>query len=207
MINETVFYAAVSSDGFLAGPNGDMTWAEKWLGSGEDYGYIQLVTSCSAMLMGSKTFDFELAAIGNQDRILPTYVLTSNPQRYDGVHGDVKLVAGDVSAVIDLITDAHPGRLFVVGGADVARQLLEAGKLDVVVLTKTPDELKVGLKLWAADTWREGFELTTREEFASGLTQETWRHKPTEFACGTELMNRKPAGLLDLLMPTKWRKK
>ena len=135
MQNETVFYAAVSSDGFLAGPNGDMTWAEKWLGSGEDYGYIQLVSSCSAMLMGSKTFDFELAAIGNQDRILPTYVLTTNPQRYDGVHGDVTLVAGDVSAAVDRIMAAHPGRLFVVGGADVARQLLEAGKLDVVVLT------------------------------------------------------------------------
>ena len=179
MTNETVFYAAVSSDGFLAGPNGDMTWAEKWLGTGEDFGYIQLVSSCSAMLMGSKTFDFELAAIGNQDRILPTYVFTTNPQRYDGVHGDVKLVAGDVSAVVDRITDAHPGgRLFVVGGADVARQLLEAGKLDVVVLTTTPDQLEVGLKLWATDSWREGFELVAREEFASGLSQETWRRKP-----------------------------
>ena len=175
MPNETVFYAAVSSDGFLAGPNGDMTWAEKWLGAGEDFGYFQLVSSCSAMLMGSKTFDFELAAIGNQDRILPTYVLTMNPQRYDGVHGDVKLVAGDVSAVVDRIFDTHPGRLFVVGGADVARQLLEDGKLDVVVLTTTPDVLKVGLKLWAADAWRKGFKLVAHEEFASGLSQETWR--------------------------------
>ena len=177
MQNETVFYAAVSSDGFLAGPNGDMTWAEKWLGTGEDFGYIQLVSSCSAMLMGSKTFDFELAAIGNQDRILPTYVLTMNPPRYDGVHGDVTLVAGDVSAVVDRIFDAHPGRLFVVGGADVARQLLEAGRLDAVVLTTTPDQLNVGLKLWAADSWHEGFELVAREEFASGLSQETWRRK------------------------------
>jgi dihydrofolate reductase len=102
--------------------------------------------------------------------------LTTNPQRYDGVHGDVKLVAGDVSAVVDRITDTHPGRLFVVGGADVARQLLDVGQLDVVVLTTTPDELKVGLKLWAANSWHEGFELTAREEFASGLVQETW-HK------------------------------
>nr|MBP6043568.1 hypothetical protein [Rhodoluna sp.] len=83
-----------------------------------------------------------------------------------------------VSAVVDRITDAHPGgRLFVVGGADVARQLLEAGKLDVVVLTTTPDVLAVGLKLWAADSWREGFELVAREDFASGLSQETWRRK------------------------------
>jgi dihydrofolate reductase len=178
MQNETVFYAAVSSDGFLAGPDGDMAWAEKWLSDGDDYGYFKLVGSCSAMLIGSKTFDFELAAIGNQDRILSTYVLTTNPQRYDGVHGDVTLMAGDVSAVVDRITDAHPGRLFVVGGADVARQLLEAGKLDVVVLTTTPDQLKVGLKLWAADSWRKGFVLVAREEFANGLSQETWRRLP-----------------------------
>jgi hypothetical protein len=58
--------------------------------------------------------------------------------------------------------------------------LLEAGKLDVVVLTTTPDELKVGLKLWATDSWREGFELTAREEFASGLSQETWRRTQEE---------------------------
>jgi hypothetical protein len=50
--------------------------------------------------------------------------------------------------------------------------LLEAGKLDVVVLTTTPDLLEVGLKLWAAETWREEFELVAREEFASGLVQE-----------------------------------
>jgi hypothetical protein len=49
--------------------------------------------------------------------------------------------------------------------------LLEAGKLDVVVLTTTPDLLEVGLKLWAAETWREEFELVAREEFASGLVQ------------------------------------
>ena len=177
MQNKTVFYAAVSSDGYLAGPNGDMTWAEKWLSDGDDFGYFKLVSSCSAMLMGSKTFDFELAAMGNQDRILPTYVLTMNPQRYDGVHGDVKLVAGDVSAVVDRIFDAHPGRLFVVGGADVAKQLLKANRLDVVVLTTTPDALEAGLKLWAADSWREGFELVAREDFASGLSQETWRGK------------------------------
>jgi hypothetical protein len=45
------------------------------------------------------------------------------------------------------------------------------------VLTTTPDELKVGLKLWATESWREGFELTAREEFASGLSQETWRRQ------------------------------
>jgi hypothetical protein len=44
------------------------------------------------------------------------------------------------------------------------------------VLTTTPDELKVGLKLWATESWREGFELTAREEFASGLSQETWQY-------------------------------
>jgi hypothetical protein len=45
------------------------------------------------------------------------------------------------------------------------------------VLTTTPDVLEDGLKLWAADSWREGFELVAREEFASGLSQEIWRLK------------------------------
>ena len=55
--------------------------------------------------------------------------------------------------------------------------LLEAGKLDMVVLTTTPDVLEVGLKLWADESWRDGFELVAREEFASGVVQETWQKR------------------------------
>ncbi|MEY4743674.1 MAG: hypothetical protein RIR34_1013, partial [Actinomycetota bacterium] len=28
---QLVFFAAISSDGYLAGPNGEMDWAEKYL--------------------------------------------------------------------------------------------------------------------------------------------------------------------------------
>ena len=85
------------------------------------------------------------------------------------------LVCSEMKLQIESRITTRP--LFAIGGADVARQLLEAGKLDVVVLTTTPDVLEDGLKLWAADSWREGFELVAREEFASGLSQEIWRLK------------------------------
>ena len=41
---ETVFFAAISSDGYLAGPDGDMSWAEKYLGLDEDYGFTQVMS-------------------------------------------------------------------------------------------------------------------------------------------------------------------
>ena len=126
-MQEVVFYAAVSADGYLAGPDGDMSWAEKYLGGDEDYGYYSLVTSCSAMLMGRRTFDFEVAAIGEMERALPTYVLTNEPLRYDGFAAkDVHFVAGDLGMVLDLIQDHNPGRVFLVGGADVVAQAIQA---------------------------------------------------------------------------------
>lgn len=155
-MTEFIFYAAVSSDGYIAGPEGDMAWAEKYLTGGDDYGFFELMSSCSAVLMGAETFDFELQTIGNEPRMLPTFVLTSNPQRFDGVTdpnihflgGEINDVAESIhNKVTDLTKDAN-SLVFVFGGASVVKQMLAANLLDVVRLFVTPDVLGGGVPLF-----------------------------------------------------------
>jgi dihydrofolate reductase len=155
-VTEFIFYAAVSSDGYIAGPEGDMAWAEKYLTGGDDYGFFELMSSCSAVLMGAETFDFELQAIGNEPRMLPTFVLTSNPQRFDGVSDpNVHFVGGEITEVTAAVHDQlvaqinDPNSLvFVFGGASVVKQMLAANLLDVVRLFVTPDVLGGGVPLF-----------------------------------------------------------
>jgi dihydrofolate reductase len=175
-MSEVVFYAAVSRDGFLAGANGDMTWAEKYLGDNEDYGYYSLVVSCGAMLMGRRTFEFELEAIGEMQRVLPTYVLTNEPLRFDGFKSkDVHFVAGEIGMIIDLIRERHAGNLFLVGGADVVAQAIKAGRIDKVQLFECPEDLGDGLTLFGEGVSLDGFELESTKNFNSGLTERVYR--------------------------------
>jgi dihydrofolate reductase len=168
----TIFYGAVSLDGFLAGPDGDMGWAEKHLASGEDYGYVELVTSCSAMLIGRKTFEFELAAAPEMDRVLPTYVLTEQPLRFDGAAlSGVHFTSGDLREVVQLIKDKHPGDIFIGGGAELVDGLMVMGLLDELRLFVAPDILGSGVRLFKGSRIRSALKLSSTEQFESGLVE------------------------------------
>jgi dihydrofolate reductase len=175
-VNELVFYAAISNDGFLAGPEGDMSWAEKYLASGDDYGYFELVSRSSAILMGRATFDFEIESGVRGPRPLPTYVLTHIPEFYkDVLDENIFFTGGDISKVIALITLKHPGTIFIMGGADVANQLLDANLIDSMRLFVCPEQLGSGIKAFKDDTSYNNFTLVDEREYASGIIEEIYQ--------------------------------
>lgn len=175
---ELVFFAAVSSDGFLAGADGDMAWAEKYLGADEDYGFVELMSSTAAMIMGSKTFDFNLQAMSGEPQPLPTFVLTNSPMKYDGLDDpNVHLVHGPLDLVLAELERHVNGQMLVLGGADVVRQALDIGRLGTVRLFVTPDQVGSGLPLFEGEI--EGalgaFELVRTRNFDSGLRELEYR--------------------------------
>ena len=174
---QLVFFAAISSDGYLAGPNGEMDWAEKYLSQDEDYGFVELMNNTSAILMGSKTFDFHLKAMAGEKQALPTFVLTNNPMRYDGIADpNVHLIHGPLDAVLSELNQHVNGVMLILGGADVVRQVMDAGRLNVMRLFITPDVLGDGLKLFEQELEGalEAFALAEVQEFSSGLIEHTY---------------------------------
>lgn len=175
-MSERVFYAAISSDGYLAGPDGDMSWAAKYLADGEDYGYVGLVSSSSAILMGRATFDFEIESGVQGPRPVPTYVLTHIPELYEDIQEEnLYFTGGDIGLVVDLIHEKHPGQLFVMGGADVVKQLLEANLIDTMRLFVCPEDLGSGTLAFEDDTAYNNFTLTDEKEYPSGIIEEVYR--------------------------------
>ena len=176
IVNETVFYAATSADGYLAGPNGDMSWAEKYLATGEDYGFAELMSRSTAVVMGRATFEFELEAGVSGDRLLPTYVLTHIPELYQNEQNDnLHFVGGEIAEVMSLIKAHHPGQVFVMGGSNVVGQLIAAGQLDVMRIFRSPDVLFGGVKLFEDQTAYDGFAVESTRSFSSGLTETVYR--------------------------------
>lgn len=175
-MSERIFYAAISSDGYLAGPNGDMSWAEKYLSSGEDYGYFNLVSTSAAILQGRATFDFEIESGVQGPRPLPTYVLTHIPELYENVvQENIYFTGGEIERVVELIEENHPGRLFIMGGADVVRQLLDAGLIDTMRLFVCPEALGNGTPAFKDDSIYEKFKLQDEKQYQSGIIEEVYK--------------------------------
>ena len=175
---ELVFFAAISCDGYLAGPDGDMAWAEKYLSPEEDYGFTELMGNTAALIMGSKTFDFNLSAMGDEPQPLPTFVLTTSPMKYDGLKDpNVHLVHGPLDQVVDELSRHIRGQLLVLGGADVVRQAIDANLLNKIQLFITPDVLGSGTRLFEGEL--EGtlaaYTKDSERDYPNGLRMLSYR--------------------------------
>jgi dihydrofolate reductase len=171
-MSRAIFYAAVSLDGYIAGPNSDMSWAEKYLATDQDYGYAQLVGQCSAALVGRKTFEYELQVAPDMERILPTYVVTEQPLRFDGAAlRGVHFVSGDLRELMAMIRERHPGDLFIAGGAELVDGLMVMGLLDEMRLFVVPEILGAGVRLFKGSSIHSNLTLISSKSYDSGLVE------------------------------------
>ena len=171
-MSKTIFYGVISLDGYLAGESEDMSWAEKYLSPDEDFGWMELLTSCGSMLQGRKTFEFELKSAPDMERILPTYVLTEQPLKFDGLQiPNLHFIAGDLREVVKSIMQKHPGNLFIGGGAMLVDTMLTMGLIDEMRLFIAPDILGSGTKLFKGSKVRQQFKLASSPSYRSGLVE------------------------------------
>jgi dihydrofolate reductase len=148
-MGKVLYSATMSLDGFIAGVGGDMQWLTPYLGP--DPVVEQLQADIGALLIGARTFggddpnrgtDREGAFGGTWSG--PSVVLTHDPP--DAGSPDVTF-ATDLDSALALATAAAGDRYVDVLGADVARQCLEAGRLDEVLVFVAPVMLGDGTRL------------------------------------------------------------
>jgi dihydrofolate reductase len=160
-VSKLLYSATMSLDGFIAGAGGDMSWLSAHVGgespasapgSGLDVG--ALMASVGALLVGHRTWtgddpnrgtDSE-GAYGGQWQG-PQVVLTHEPPPEDP-DADVAF-SSDLDTAVGMAKEAAGEKYVNVLGADVARQCLEAGVLDEVLVIIAPVLLGDGTRLFA----------------------------------------------------------
>jgi dihydrofolate reductase len=147
----TVLYSATMSlDGYIAGPDGDMSWLTPYLGPNPPVDALQ--RRIGALLIGGRTFrgddpnrgtDKEGAFSGTWTG--PSFVVTHHPPAgpVDGVEFLPDVEAG-LAAAKAAAGDGYVNIL----GADIARQCLELGELDEVLAIIAPVLLGDGTRLF-----------------------------------------------------------
>jgi dihydrofolate reductase len=146
-----LYSAAMSLDGFISGPGGDMSWMVDYLGPNPVVD--QLIEQTGALLVGNRTFGGDdphkgkpgegKAFGGGWDG--PQFVLTHRPpaEQVSGV-----MFVGDIETAIVASREAAGDKYANILGASVAAQCLDAGVLDEVLVSVLPVLLGDGTRLF-----------------------------------------------------------
>jgi dihydrofolate reductase len=145
------YQCAMSLDGFIAGPGGDMSWLADHLGPNPTVD--EIMDETGALLVGKRTFGGDDPYKGTEHEGEPygggwdgpQFVLTHHIPDYS-VPG-VTFV-GDLDTAVAAAKAAVGDKYVGVLGAEVARQCLEAGVLDEICVSIAPVLLGDGVRLF-----------------------------------------------------------
>lgn len=160
-------FIACSLDGFIAGPDGDLSWLPAPQ-AGEDYGYGELIGRTSAILMGRGTYDVAAGFAAWPYAELPVFVASHRP--LEPVAPTVRPVSGTPAELLAIAGEQTDGGIYLDGG-NLIRSFLDDGLVDELTVTIVGVILGAGVPLFAGVTRPHRLELASSTEYPDGLVQ------------------------------------
>ena len=159
-----VYFAALSLDGRIAGVDHDLSFLQTLTGAENDY--EDFYAEVDSLIMGARTWDFMVAHGSWPYAGKPTWILThaNGLAAFPGAE-PVEPFAGKVEDLVRLVGARGLKRTWLVGGGDVAGQLLAADLLDELILTVAPAFVGRGPALADGEFPLRRFELRALERF------------------------------------------
>jgi dihydrofolate reductase len=173
-----VYYAALSIDGRISGPDHDLSFL-RTLSSGPDGGdYAGFYAGVDSLIMGARTWDFMVRHGSWPYGDKPTWVVT-HANSLDPLAGaaPVELFAGDLAELLRLIGERGLERTWLVGCGDLAGQMLAADLLDELVLSVAPTLVGRGPALADGEFPLRKFELVELERLGEDCVRLRYERK------------------------------
>jgi dihydrofolate reductase len=150
-VAKLLYSAAMSLDGFIAGVDGDMSWLSAYAGGDDEPGSAELATEVGSLLVGRRTHDGDDPNKGTDSEGAyggtwhgPVFVVTHRPAEPLADH----TFLNDLPAAVAAAKAAAGDKYVSILGAGVARQCLEAGLVDEVLVYVVPVLLGDGVPLF-----------------------------------------------------------
>ncbi|HUG42408.1 MAG TPA: dihydrofolate reductase family protein [Longimicrobiales bacterium] len=154
------YQVACSLDGYIAGPHGEYDW----IVMDPEIDFEALAAEFDTLLMGRRTFE----VLQGGFPAMKVFVFSRSLRQED--HPDVTIVSDRVRETLDALRD-EPGRdIWLFGGGELFRSLLELGCVDTVEPAVIPVLLGGGRPLLPAPAVRRSLALTGRRVYeATGI--------------------------------------
>lgn len=162
MARNVILYLAESLDGFIAEPDGSTAWLSALGSSAADDAYQRFYASIDTVLMGRKTYQRALRLAGSypySDK--ESYVFSTTLHDTDD---PTTVVAGNVPGFVRQLKAQKGKDIWLVGGADIFTELLQAGLIDELIITIAPVLLGEGISLVASGINDVNLSLTNVEK-------------------------------------------
>ena len=169
MNRKLCLFIAMSLDGFIAKPDGNISFLSMVEKEGEDYGYTAFMEGIDTVILGRKTYDKVSSMVpeweyGNRD----VYVLTRTP-RPDS--GKKKFYFGDLNELITTLKSRNGKNIFCDGGAETVSLFLQDELFDELIISIIPVLLGDGIKLFGNNSQEQKLHLVSSKAFEKGLVQ------------------------------------
>jgi dihydrofolate reductase len=155
----SVYYLAISLDGFLAEADGTIDWLTKYEGHKDmdppperGDSYQRFIAGVGAIAMGGRTYRQVFHEWGEDWPYgdIPSWVFTSREEE-PPEGADVEFTNAAVTDVFEAMAKAAgDGDIWVVGGRDLADQFVAAELLDQMIVTVVPVVLGEGIPFLSA---------------------------------------------------------
>ncbi|MBN2612772.1 MAG: dihydrofolate reductase [Bacteroidales bacterium] len=123
-----IVYIAMSLDGYIAGPDDDLSFLSAVQVEGEDYGYAEFYETTGTVIMGRKTYDWVMTQVPvfpHHDK--ETYIITRKTLPSSG---NIRFFNGSIPGLIRMLKAKRGRDIFVDGGAKVVNSLLKEDLID-----------------------------------------------------------------------------
>ncbi|MEI6062317.1 MAG: dihydrofolate reductase family protein [Bacteroidota bacterium] len=177
-MGKVVLYIAVSLDGYIARPDGNLDWLFALPNPGQiDHGYAEFLSTIGDIVMGRSTyneiigFDMDWPYKG-----INTYVISNNTELKLSSPGTFLLSDG-IPGFIDNLKTNSPKDIWLTGGGKLVACFLAKGLIDRMILSLIPVILGEGIPLFPGKLPESGWALSNVESFTTGVVSLTYDKK------------------------------
>lgn len=174
MVTVTLFIAA-SLDGYIAGPDDDLSW----LFTDADYGFSSFYAGVDTLVMGRGTYDV-VRTFGDWPYADRRTLVVSRKAQVEVDTPLTEVFSGDLPSLIEKLRSEERKNVWLVGGGELVRSFLEQELLDQITVSMHPILLGKGVPLFPGGFRRTLLMLKDTRTFEGGLVQMTYHVMPDD---------------------------